>query len=182
MGGDTLKDGHVSQPKDHTSDHSSPPETNTNPAPDTANTAPTPSVKETQQPSAQPPSQPGPPRPILLYEKPLRKKRESSDKSSRRIVTQRPNTCSARSLRSDQVRAKAQSLHNNQTPIPLGRYVATELERSLRSDRALPKRRYDISPCILVYPSMLSPEYCSEPISRSPPFLKPKRRMEPEEL
>ncbi|KAF3571030.1 hypothetical protein F2Q69_00059708 [Brassica cretica] len=26
------------------------------------------------------------------------------------------------------------------------------------SDRALPKRRYDISPCILVYPSMLSPE------------------------
>ncbi|KAF2600236.1 hypothetical protein F2Q68_00009637 [Brassica cretica] len=42
--------------------------------------------------------------------------------------------------------------------------------RSLRSDRALPKRRYDISPCILVYPSMLSPEDRSEPISRSPPF------------
>ncbi|KAF3560689.1 hypothetical protein DY000_02015468 [Brassica cretica] len=40
---------------------------------------------------------------------------------------QRPNACSARSLRSDQIRAKAQSLHNNQTPIPLGRYVATEL-------------------------------------------------------
>ncbi|KAF3508327.1 hypothetical protein F2Q69_00007886 [Brassica cretica] len=68
---------------------------------------------------------------ILLYEKPLRKKRESSDKSSRRIVTQRPNACSARSLRSDQVRAKAQSLHDNQTPIPLGRYVATELFRNV---------------------------------------------------
>ncbi|WZZ28099.1 hypothetical protein YC2023_011500 [Brassica napus] len=38
--------------------------------------------------------------------------------------------------------------------------------RSLRSDRALPKRRYDISPCVLVYPSMLSPEDRSEPISR----------------
>ncbi|KAF2539295.1 hypothetical protein F2Q68_00020872 [Brassica cretica] len=52
----------------------------------------------------------------------------------------------------------------------LCRYVRAEA-RSLRSDRALPKRRYDISPCILVYPSMLSPEYRSEPISRSPPFL-----------
>ncbi|KAF2572323.1 hypothetical protein F2Q70_00002397 [Brassica cretica] len=58
----------------------------------------------------------------------LRKKRESSDKSSRRIVTQRPNTFSARSLRIDRVRGKAQSLHSDQTPIPLGRYVATELE------------------------------------------------------
>ncbi|KAF3572393.1 hypothetical protein F2Q69_00059983 [Brassica cretica] len=55
-------------------------------------------------------------------------KRESSDKSSRRIVTQRPNACSARSPRSDRVRAKAQSLHRDQTPIPLGRYVVTELE------------------------------------------------------
>ncbi|KAF3532692.1 hypothetical protein DY000_02041238 [Brassica cretica] len=36
---------------------------------------------------------------------------------------------------------------------------------SLRSDRALPKRRYDTNPCILVYPSMLSPEDHSEPIS-----------------
>ncbi|KAF3577298.1 hypothetical protein DY000_02030068 [Brassica cretica] len=42
--------------------------------------------------------------------------------------------------------------------------------RSLRSDRALPKRRYDIIPCILVYPSMLSPEDRSEPISCFPPF------------
>ncbi|KAF3548767.1 hypothetical protein DY000_02008504 [Brassica cretica] len=62
---------------------------------------------------------------ILLHEIPLRKKRESSDKSSRRIVTQRPNACSARSLRSDRVRAKAQSLRSDQTPIPLGRCVAT---------------------------------------------------------
>ncbi|KAF3554688.1 hypothetical protein F2Q69_00013409 [Brassica cretica] len=54
----------------------------------------------------------------------------------------------------------------------LGRYAATECSsaRSLRCDRALPKRRYDISPCILVYPSMLSPEDRSEPISHSPPF------------
>ncbi|KAF3601662.1 hypothetical protein F2Q69_00035054 [Brassica cretica] len=58
---------------------------------------------------------------------PEEEKRESSDKSSRRIVTQRPNACSARSLRSDRVRAKAQSLRSDQTPIPLGRYVATEL-------------------------------------------------------
>ncbi|KAF3532036.1 hypothetical protein DY000_02039623 [Brassica cretica] len=55
-------------------------------------------------------------------------KRESWDKSSRRIVTQRPNTCSARSLRSDRVRVKAQSLRSDRTPIPPGRYVATELE------------------------------------------------------
>ncbi|KAF2539643.1 hypothetical protein F2Q68_00021049 [Brassica cretica] len=61
-------------------------------------------------------------------------KRESSDKSSRRIVTQRPNACSARSLRSDRVRAKAQSLHSDQTPIPLGRYVATELEQKLGTE------------------------------------------------
>ncbi|KAF3606729.1 hypothetical protein DY000_02050134 [Brassica cretica] len=57
--------------------------------------------------------------------------KESSDKSSRRIVTQRPNACSARSLRSNRVRAKAQSLHSDQIPIPLGRYVATELEPEL---------------------------------------------------
>ncbi|KAF3606565.1 hypothetical protein DY000_02047840 [Brassica cretica] len=37
-------------------------------------------------------------------------------------------------------------------------------------DRALPKRRYDTNPCILVYPSMLSPEDRSEPISCFPPF------------
>uniref|UniRef100_A0A0D2ZPK5 Uncharacterized protein n=1 Tax=Brassica oleracea var. oleracea TaxID=109376 RepID=A0A0D2ZPK5_BRAOL len=77
------------------------------------------------------------------------RKRESSDKSSKRVATQRPNACSARAIRSDRARAKV---------------------RSLCSDRALPKRRYDISPCILVYPSMLSPEDRSEPISRYPPF------------
>ncbi|KAF2602141.1 hypothetical protein F2Q70_00026062 [Brassica cretica] len=93
---------------------------------------------------------------------------------------------------SHRTRARKGSLRRNRTHFPLGcciatalgRYVATELEhklgryvdraragaRSLRSDQALPKRRYDISPCILVYPSMLSPEDCSEPISRSPPF------------
>ncbi|KAF3511275.1 hypothetical protein F2Q69_00005394 [Brassica cretica] len=43
--------------------------------------------------------------------------------------------------------------------------------RSLRSDQALPKRRYDISPCIIDYPLMLSPEDRSEPISRPPTIL-----------
>ncbi|KAF3539072.1 hypothetical protein F2Q69_00023181 [Brassica cretica] len=80
--------------------------------------------------------------------KALRRKRESSAKSSKRVATDRARA-EARSLRSDRARAEV---------------------RSLRSDRALPKRRYDISPCILVYPSMLSPEDRSEPISHSPPF------------
>ncbi|KAF3601406.1 hypothetical protein F2Q69_00035345 [Brassica cretica] len=69
--------------------------------------------------------------------KALRRKHETSDKSSKRVATQRPNACSA---------------------------------RSQCSNRALLKRRYDISPCILVYPSMLSPEDHSEPISCFPPF------------
>ncbi|KAF2546212.1 hypothetical protein F2Q70_00022485 [Brassica cretica] len=47
-----------------------------------------------------------------------------------KALTQRPNACSARSLRNNRVRAKAQSLHSDQTPIPLGRYVATELEQT----------------------------------------------------
>ncbi|KAF2560647.1 hypothetical protein F2Q70_00017279 [Brassica cretica] len=67
----------------------------------------------------------------------------------RSVATQRPNTCSARLLRSDRARVET---------------------RSLRSDRVLPKHRYGISPCILLYPSMLSPEDRSEPILRSPPF------------
>ncbi|KAF2533519.1 hypothetical protein F2Q70_00031096 [Brassica cretica] len=50
-----------------------------------------------------------------------------------------------------------------------GRYAATE---HMFSDRALPKHRYDISPCVLVYPSMLSPEDRSKPISRFPAILK----------
>ncbi|KAF3518684.1 hypothetical protein DY000_02060393 [Brassica cretica] len=61
----------------------------------------------------------------------------------------------ARSLRSDRARTKV---------------------RSLRSDRALPKRRYDSSPCVLVYPSMLSPEDRSEPISRFPAILRFRTR------
>ncbi|KAF3523764.1 hypothetical protein F2Q69_00046659 [Brassica cretica] len=52
-------------------------------------------------------------------------------KRSKRIVTQRPNTCSARSLRSNRVRAKARSLHCDRMSILLGRYVATELESKL---------------------------------------------------
>ncbi|KAF2531303.1 hypothetical protein F2Q70_00029781 [Brassica cretica] len=97
----------------------------------------------------------------------LRRKRESSDKSSKRVATQRPNACFARSLRSDRARAFARSLCSDRA-----RAVTTERSsaRSLRSNRALPKRRCDISPCILVYPSMLSSEDRSEPISRSPPF------------
>ncbi|KAF3514230.1 hypothetical protein F2Q69_00007593 [Brassica cretica] len=50
--------------------------------------------------------------------KALWRKHETSDKSSKKVATQRPNACSARSLRSDRARAK------------IGRYVATELEPS----------------------------------------------------
>ncbi|KAF3542360.1 hypothetical protein DY000_02005598 [Brassica cretica] len=53
--------------------------------------------------------------------KALRRKHETSDSSSKKVTTQRPNACSARSLRRDRARAK------------LGRYVATELERPFRS-------------------------------------------------
>ncbi|KAF3506051.1 hypothetical protein F2Q69_00007786 [Brassica cretica] len=45
--------------------------------------------------------------------KALRRKRESSDKSSKRVTTQRPNACSARSLRSDRARAEARSLRSD---------------------------------------------------------------------
>ncbi|KAF2538541.1 hypothetical protein F2Q68_00021737 [Brassica cretica] len=86
----------------------------------------------------------------------IEKKHESSDKSLKRVATQQPNTCSARSLRSDRAQAKARLLRSDR---------ARTKVRSLRSDRALPKHRYDISPCILVYPSMLSPEDRSKPIS-----------------
>ncbi|KAF3560382.1 hypothetical protein F2Q69_00012236 [Brassica cretica] len=88
----------------------------------------------------------------------LRKKRESSNKSSKRIATQQQNTRSARSLRSDRARAGARSLRSDR---------ARAKARSLRSDRALLKQRYAISPCILVYLSTLSPEDRSEPMSRS---------------
>ncbi|KAF3597844.1 hypothetical protein DY000_02021625 [Brassica cretica] len=59
--------------------------------------------------------------------KALRKKRESSDKSSKRVATQQPNPCSARSLRSDRARAKTRSLRSDR---------ARAGARSLRSDRA----------------------------------------------
>ncbi|KAF3556026.1 hypothetical protein F2Q69_00013777 [Brassica cretica] len=57
------------------------------------------------------------------------------------------------------------SLRSDQASVPLGRYVAIEPEPKLG--------RYvdtTISRCILVYPSMLSPENRSEPISCFPPF------------
>ncbi|KAF2585133.1 hypothetical protein F2Q70_00035419 [Brassica cretica] len=62
--------------------------------------------------------------------KALRRKRESSDKSSKRVDTQQPNACSARSLHSNQARAKARSLRSDRASVPLGRYVATELDRA----------------------------------------------------
>ena len=68
---------------------------------------------------------------ILLYEKLCGGHASHLTKSSKRIVLQRPNTCSARSLRSNRVRAKARSLRSDRTSIPLGRYVATALESKL---------------------------------------------------
>ncbi|KAF2552890.1 hypothetical protein F2Q68_00035170 [Brassica cretica] len=50
---------------------------------------------------------------------PIRLKDETSDKSSKKVATQRPNAGSTLSVRSDRARAK------------LGRYVATKLEPSL---------------------------------------------------
>ncbi|CAN7127028.1 unnamed protein product, partial [Brassica rapa subsp. narinosa] len=62
--------------------------------------------------------------------------------------------------------SQARSIRGDQGCTQLGRYVATERpvrsDRSLRSDRTLPKRRYDTNSCILVYPTMLSPEDRSE--------------------
>ncbi|KAF3511732.1 hypothetical protein F2Q69_00005504 [Brassica cretica] len=84
---------------------------------------------------------------------------EFKPRLSRYIATSDRARAIARSLRSDRARAKARSLRRDR---------ARAGARSLRSDRALPKHRYDISPCVLVYPSMLSPEDRSEPISRFP--------------
>ncbi|KAF2541596.1 hypothetical protein F2Q68_00030181 [Brassica cretica] len=53
------------------------------------------------------------------------------------------------------------SLCSDRASVPLGRYVATELFRNVDTT---------ISPCILVDPSMLSPEDRSEPISCFSPF------------
>ncbi|KAF3601202.1 hypothetical protein F2Q69_00036899 [Brassica cretica] len=46
-------------------------------------------------------------------QKALQRKRESSDKNSKRVATQQPNACSARSLNSNQARAKARSLRSD---------------------------------------------------------------------
>ncbi|KAF3589030.1 hypothetical protein F2Q69_00030223 [Brassica cretica] len=62
--------------------------------------------------------------------KALRRKRESSDKSSKRVTTQQPNACSARYLHSNRARAKARSLRSDRASVLLGCYVATELEHS----------------------------------------------------
>ncbi|KAF2550586.1 hypothetical protein F2Q68_00036386 [Brassica cretica] len=53
--------------------------------------------------------------------KALRRKRESSDKSSKRVATQQPNACSARSLHNNLARAKAWSLRSDRASFPLGR-------------------------------------------------------------
>ncbi|KAF2555904.1 hypothetical protein F2Q68_00016205 [Brassica cretica] len=55
----------------------------------------------------------------------------TSDKSSKKVATQRSNACSARSLHSNRARAKAQSLRSDRASFPLGRYVATELKPKL---------------------------------------------------
>ncbi|KAF2552891.1 hypothetical protein F2Q68_00035171 [Brassica cretica] len=83
---------------------------------------------------------------------------ELEPKLGRYIATERS---SAWSLRNDRARAEARSLHSDRASVPLGRYVATELFRNIDTT---------ISPCILVYPSMLSPEDRSEPVSCFPPF------------
>ncbi|KAF2602519.1 hypothetical protein F2Q70_00026606 [Brassica cretica] len=61
--------------------------------------------------------------------KALRRKRESLDKSPKRIVTQQPNTCSTRSLPSD--RTSILLGRYVATKRSIGRYVATELEPKL---------------------------------------------------
>ncbi|KAF3534291.1 hypothetical protein DY000_02041175 [Brassica cretica] len=74
------------------------------------------------------------------------------------------------------------TLRSDRASVPLGRYIATELEPKLgRYVASVPFDRYvatelfrnidtTISPCILVYPSMLSLEDRSELISCFPPF------------
>ncbi|KAF2613318.1 hypothetical protein F2Q70_00010821 [Brassica cretica] len=105
--------------------------------------------------------------------KALRRKRESSDKSSKRIVTQQPNTCSARSLRSNQVRAKARSLRSDRTSIPLGRYVVTELESKLGRYVATELFRNVDTTLVHAFSSTLQcylPKTVANPFHDSPPF------------
>ncbi|KAF3574701.1 hypothetical protein F2Q69_00059134 [Brassica cretica] len=56
--------------------------------------------------------------------KALRRKHETSDKSSKKVATQRPNACSEQPSSS-----QARSLRSDRASVPLGRYVATELFR-----------------------------------------------------
>ncbi|KAG5411106.1 hypothetical protein IGI04_007425 [Brassica rapa subsp. trilocularis] len=66
----------------------------------------------------------------LSYEKALRKKESRCPtKSSKQVATQRLSDRPARSLRSDQARAKARSLRSDRAIVPLSRYVATELAK-----------------------------------------------------
>ncbi|KAF2611712.1 hypothetical protein F2Q70_00012447 [Brassica cretica] len=63
--------------------------------------------------------------------KSLRRKRESPDKSSKRVATQRPNACSARLLRSDRASILLGRYVATKLEPKIGRYVATELEPKL---------------------------------------------------
>ncbi|KAG5400741.1 hypothetical protein IGI04_015348 [Brassica rapa subsp. trilocularis] len=58
--------------------------------------------------------------------------------TGRYAATERPS----RSVATDRARAKARSLRSDRAIVPLGRYVATERARSLRSDRARQLGRY----------------------------------------
>ncbi|KAF2610736.1 hypothetical protein F2Q70_00012715 [Brassica cretica] len=62
----------------------------------------------------------------------------ATERMFRSIATQRPNACSARSLRSDRASAEARSLHSDRAFVPLGRYIDRALARArlLHSDRA----------------------------------------------
>ncbi|KAF2558175.1 hypothetical protein F2Q68_00015686 [Brassica cretica] len=85
--------------------------------------------------------------------------RNTDEQSS--VITLLPHMHAVRSLRSDRARAEARSLRSDRASVPFGGYVATELFRNIDTT---------ISPCILVYPSILSPKHRSEPISSFPPF------------
>ncbi|KAF2553975.1 hypothetical protein F2Q68_00035116 [Brassica cretica] len=77
------------------------------------------------------------------------------------VITLLPHMHAVRSLRSDRASVPLGRYIATEPEPKLGRYVATELFRNVDTI---------ISPCILVYPSMLSPEDRSEPISCFPPF------------
>ncbi|WZZ14939.1 hypothetical protein YC2023_108028 [Brassica napus] len=70
----------------------------------------------------------------------------------------RPRTSSSMAIRPQT--SQAQSIRGDQACTQLGCYVATE-----HASRSVAKRQYDTKPCILVYPSMLSPKDRSKPIS-----------------